>query len=159
MESNKSKLLTCIPRNKRFCEHGRGRIKNGIGGAVKGAVNSALSVAEGAINGFIGLINGAIGIINNIPGVKIPNVGKVSFGRLATGTNFAQGGQYLVGENGAEMVTLPRGSRVMPAQRTANALSDSQRGGDININIDAKVDSKIDLQQLASDIGYMVSQQ
>lgn len=122
-------------------------------------MNSALGVAEKAINGFLGTVNGAIGIINNIPGVKIPKVPNVSFGRLAAGTNFAQGGQYLVGENGAEMVTLPRGSRVMPAQRTANALSDSQRGGDININIDAKVDSEIDLQQLASDIGYMVSQQ
>ena len=108
-------------------------VSNAIGGAVKGAVNSALSVAEGAINGFIGLINGAIGIINNIPGVNIPNVGKVSFGRLAKGTEHADGGQYLVGENGAEMVTLPRGSKVMPAQRTANYLADNNNRGSLNI--------------------------
>ena len=27
MESSKSKLFTCIPRNKRFCEHGRDKCK------------------------------------------------------------------------------------------------------------------------------------
>ena len=27
MESSKSKLFTCIPRNKRFCEHGRNKCK------------------------------------------------------------------------------------------------------------------------------------
>ena len=30
MESSKPKLFTCIPRNKRFCEHGRGKFKNRI---------------------------------------------------------------------------------------------------------------------------------
>ena len=30
MESSKPKLFTCIPRNKRFCKHGRGKFKNRI---------------------------------------------------------------------------------------------------------------------------------
>ena len=30
MESSKSKLFTCIPRNKRFCEHG-GTVANDTG--------------------------------------------------------------------------------------------------------------------------------
>ena len=133
-------------------------VSNAVGGAVKGAVNGALSVAEGAINGFIDLINGAIGIINNIPGSKIGKVGKVSFGRLAAGTNFSDEGMHLVGENGPELVNLPRGSRVVPAQRTANAIADSRGRGDVNITVNAKVDNEIDLQQLASQMGYMVSQ-
>lgn len=134
-------------------------VSNAVGGAVKGAVNGALSVAEGAINGFIDIINGAIGIINNIPGVKIGKVGKVSFGRLAAGTNFSDEGMHLVGENGPELVNLPRGSRVVPAQRTANAIADARGGrGDINITVNAEVKNEIDLQQLASQMGYMVSQ-
>ena len=133
-------------------------ISNAVGGAVKGAVNGALSIAEGAINGFIGLINGAIDIINHIPGVNIGKVGKVSFGRLAKGTEHADGGSYLVGENGPEMVTLPRGSKVMPAQRTANYLADNNNRGEVNITVNAEVKNDVDLYKLASQMGYMVSQ-
>lgn len=133
-------------------------VGNAISGAVRGAVNGVLHTAESAINGFINVINGAIGVINNIPGVKIPHIGNIHFGRLAKGTGHAAGGQYLVGENGPEMVTLPRGSKVMPAQRTANLLDDNRGKGDININIDAKIYKDTDAYQLASRIGYLVSQ-
>ena len=133
-------------------------VGNAISGAVRGAVNGVLHTAESAINGFINVINGAIGVINNIPGVKIPHIGNIHFGRLAKGTEHAAGGQYLVGENGPEMVTLPRGSKVMPAQRTANLLDDNRGKGDININIDAKIYKDTDAYQLASRIGYLVSQ-
>ena len=141
----------------RFRDIGR-TVGDAISGAVKGAINGLLGVAERSINGFIGLINSAAGIINNIPGVHIPRVQEVRFGRLAKGTEHADGGQYLVGENGPGTVTLPRGSKVMPAQRTANLLSDNRGKGDININIDAKIYRDTDAYQLASRIGYLVSQ-
>lgn len=44
----------------------------------------------------------------------------------ARGTNFAPGGLALVGEYGAELVNLPRGSQVIPAQQTREML----KGGD-----------------------------
>ena len=40
----------------------------------------------------------------------------------ATGTNFAPGGMALVGEEGPELVDLPRGSRVSPAGKTREML-------------------------------------
>ena len=121
-------------------------------------MNGIISGAEKSINFFIGLINGAAGIINNIPGVHIPKVPEVHFGRLAKGTEHAEGGRYLVGENGPEMVTLPRGAKVMPAQRTENYLKENRERGNININIDAKIYKDTDAYQLASRIGYLVSQ-
>lgn len=133
-------------------------VGNAIGGAVKSVVNGIISGAEKSINFFIGLINGAAGIINNIPGVHIPKVPEVNFGRLAKGTEHAEGGRYLVGENGPEMVTLPRGAKVMPAQRTENYLKENRERGNININIDAKIYKDTDAYQLASRIGYLVSQ-
>lgn len=133
-------------------------VGNAIGGAVKSVVNGIISGAEKSINFFIGLINGAAGIINNIPGVHIPKVPEVHFGRLAKGTEHAEGGRYLVGENGPEMVTLPRGAKVMPAQRTENYLKENRERGNININIDAKIYKDTDAYQLASRIGYLVSQ-
>lgn len=133
-------------------------VGNAIGGAVKSVVNGIISGAEKRINFFIGLINGAAGVINNIPGVHIPKVPEVHFGRLAKGTEHAEGGRYLVGENGPEMVTLPRGAKVMPAQRTENYLKENRERGNININIDAKIYKDTDAYQLASRIGYLVSQ-
>lgn len=133
-------------------------VGNAIGGAVKSVVNGIISGAEKSINFFIGLINGAAGVINNIPGVHIPKVPEVHFGRLAKGTEHAEGGRYLVGENGPEMVTLPRGAKVMPAQRTENYLKENRERGNININIDAKIYKDTDAYQLASRIGYLVSQ-
>lgn len=42
--------------------------------------------------------------------------------RFASGTNFAPGGPALVGEQGPEIVNLPRGSQVIPAGPTAAML-------------------------------------
>jgi len=45
--------------------------------------------------------------------------------RYATGTNFAPGGMALVGEQGAELVELPRGSKVHTNQQTKDMLGGS----------------------------------
>lgn len=57
----------------------------------------------------------------------------------AQGTNYAPGGLTLVGERGPELVNLPRGSQVMQAYRTRQALSDGVSGGDTNININGTI--------------------
>ena len=64
----------------------------------------AIAVAKGASN-----LSGAVGI-GNVPA-------------FASGvTNFV-GGAALVGERGAELVTLPRGANVIPANQTRNVLN------------------------------------
>ncbi|MDO7787122.1 hypothetical protein P6N53_07820 [Desulforamulus aquiferis] len=55
--------------------------------------------------------------------------------QFATGTNFAPGGAALVGEEGPELVNLPRGSQVLPANKTKEILSSS---GSINAQSGAK---------------------
>lgn len=54
---------------------------------------------------------------------------------FADGTDFAQGGLSLVGERGAELVNLPRGSQVIPNDK----LGDIGSGGGVNVvvNVDA----------------------
>jgi hypothetical protein len=51
---------------------------------------------------------------------------------FANGTSFAPGGLAMVGERGPELVNLPRGSKVMDAQRTKGMMGDG--GGDTVIN-------------------------
>ena len=51
--------------------------------------------------------------------------------RYAIGTNFAPGGRAIVGEDGPEMVTLPRGAKVSTAQET------SKMGSGVTVNINS----------------------
>jgi TP901 family phage tail tape measure protein len=77
---------------------------------------NALAVTKGASP-----LSGAVG------------VGKVP--AFASGvTNFV-GGAALVGERGAELVTLPRGSNVLPANQTKNVLNNSGSNKTYNVNV------------------------
>jgi phage-related minor tail protein len=54
--------------------------------------------------------------------------------RNATGTNHFEGGATLVGERGPELVTLPKGAKIDPANETRNKLSGSNITQNITIN-------------------------
>ena len=77
---------------------------------------SALSVAKG-----VSPLSGAVG------------VGKVP--AFASGVTNFKGGMALVGERGAELVTLPRGSNVLPANQTKNVLNNSGGNKTYNVNV------------------------
>ena len=94
----------------------------GIKTMTKGFVNTIITYIQGTINGVIGLINtvieAAIKLANLIPNVdinmsvaKIPNV---SIPLLAKGGVVEEEGQAIVGEAGAELLTLPKGAKVEP---------------------------------------------
>lgn len=112
---------------------------------MSGFLNAIERAAASMTNGVIGHINDLIKFIDKIPGVSIPLIPKVSWGsspadslkggtavgmsstgtrstlaHFATGTNFAPGGISLVGENGPELVDLPRGSKVHTNYQTNN---------------------------------------
>ena len=82
--------------------------------SVLGPLASSLS---GALSGVFGALAGP-GQTFAPPGggltVNTPNL----LPKFAAGTKFAPGGLALVGENGTEIVDLPRGARVTPAART-----------------------------------------
>lgn len=76
---------------------------------VKTAGLAAFDVLKGAINAVIRSINTAIDLIQSVPGV--PNViGNIP--ELATGVRNFGGGLAVVGEQGPELVNLPRGADV-----------------------------------------------
>lgn len=99
---------------------------SGIVKMTKGFVNTIITYISGTINGVIDLINvvidAAIRLANLIPGVdintgvaKIPNV---NIPLLAKGGTVVDEGQAIVGEQGAELLTLPRGAKVEPLDNT-----------------------------------------
>jgi hypothetical protein len=79
---------------------------------------SALTLAKG---------DSKFGAVAGIGAAKVP--------AFASGvTNFV-GGAALVGEKGAELVTLPRGSNVLPANQTKNVLNNSGGNKTYNVNV------------------------
>ena len=82
--------------------------------------------------------------IGNIPGLG------ALFGRKAIG-GIAMGGQYLVGETGPEMVTLPQGSRVTRSSETRDMLQSTKQGVTQNnyITMNNSVDWEIGTSILA----------
>lgn len=117
-------------------------VANAVGGGVKGAINGIISIAENTVNGFIDLINGAIDLVNKIPGVSIGKLGRLSFPRLATGTDNWGGGWATVGEQGRENVWLPPGAQVY-SNKESKAMGGGVTNnfyGDINLESADAVD-------------------
>ena len=99
------------------------RAWQGIVQILKGFVNTIITYINGTINGVIGLINvvieSALKLANLIPGVnintdvaKIPEVKGIPL--LANGGVITGEGSAIVGEEGAELLTLPKGASVQP---------------------------------------------
>jgi len=53
---------------------------------------------------------------------------------FASGTDFAPGGQAIVGERGPELVSLPRGSEVIPNERVTENINNSRVSIQVNTN-------------------------
>lgn len=97
---------------------------NGVVGAFKTIFSGVKTLVKSVMNGVISFINRGIGGLNKIQvpdwvplaggkGINIPLIPQ-----LAKGTNFWKGGLVQVHERGGEIVDLPRGSRVMPHDKS-----------------------------------------
>lgn len=97
---------------------------NGVVGAFKTIFGGVKTLVKSVMNGVISFINRGIGGLNKIQvpdwvplaggkGINIPLIPQ-----LAKGTNFWKGGLVQVHERGGEIVDLPRGSRVMPHDKS-----------------------------------------
>lgn len=75
----------------------------------------------GAVNSVIDLLNSAIPDKLSIPGAPDVNLPNNPIPHLARGTSNWRGGWSWVGEEGPELVNIPRGSQVMPAGQSAAA--------------------------------------
>lgn len=89
-----------------------------------------------AFRAIVQIWNNTVGRISfKIPD-WIPKIGGKgwSMPKFASGTDFFNGGNALVGERGPEMVTLPRGSKIHRADETRRMVSNS---ANINITVQA----------------------
>ena len=111
--------------------------------ALTQAVQPVLDAIDGlkkGIEDFKSWISG-ISIPNPFAGISLPAM--PSLPGFAAGTDFYPGGLGLVGEQGPELVQLPRGSKIYPADVTADMLSGAA------VNVYANVDSNVDIEHLA----------
>lgn len=111
------------------------RAWEGVKGVFKSVFDTLGNIFKGPINVVIGLINGMIDHINSIS-LDIPdwipdwlgggktigfNIGNIPY--LAKGTPNFPGGLAMVGEQGRELVNLPKHSQVIPNRRTESILN------------------------------------
>lgn len=113
----------------------------GVVGAFKTIFGGVKSFVKSIMNGVIDFINRGIGGLNKIQvpdwvplaggkGINIPIIPQ-----LAKGTNFWKGGLVQVHERGGEIVDLPRGSRVMPHDKSVAEAYKMGNTKNNNVNI------------------------
>jgi phage-related protein len=131
---------------------------SGFVGLVKTPLNGVISIINSFIKGYQKLLNIVIDAINKIPDIKLPKqlggweIGIPDLKRfkfdgipaLAEGGFITRSGSALVGEEGPELLSLPRGAQVTPLDKAGQSIV-------ININ-DAKVFDTRDGERLGEMI-------
>lgn len=120
----------------------------GVKDIFTGIFSTLSSALKAPLNAVIGLINGAIGKINGISFTVpdwVPGLGGKTFGAslktipyLYRGTNYFEGGTAVIHDRGAEIVDLPRGTRVIPHDKSLNEaykMGARQVGGNKTITV------------------------
>lgn len=79
---------------------------------------------------------------------------KINIPQFATGTQYFNGGTALVGEHGAELVNMPSGSKVTPADKTKQLL---KSGNAVNVHITVQ-GNVIGNEQYANQLGSIIVQ-
>jgi hypothetical protein len=112
-----------------------GALKDGIVSGIKGIAENVGEIAQALIDAFREAVNRALRWLHDnvrieVPGFDPPGPGSIpgfSWGfpliQLARGVRDFRGGLALVGEEGPELVHLPRGADVFPARETRQVLS------------------------------------
>lgn len=119
-----------------------GRLHDAVVNGLRWIVDRFRDLPGQALNALSGMFNIGQQAISWFWNGMLSNMGRFADGikeglrragvkGVASGTNFIMGGQYLVGETGPEMVTLPRGAKVTRASETR----DMMQGQTINISI------------------------
>ncbi len=111
------------------------------------------AVLKAPLNGVIGLVNGAINKINSISFTVpswVPGLGGKTFGGnlptipyLYKGTNDFAGGPAVIHDRGAEIVDLPKGTRVIPHDRSLREAYNTGKksGGAKSVKIEKFADT------------------
>lgn len=144
------------------------RAWQGVKDIFAGIFATLSNAVKAPLNAVIGLINGAIGAINKISFTIpewVPDLGGKTFGAslpkipyLYKGTNFFSGGPAVIHDKGAEIVDLPRGTRVIPHDKSLNeAYKMGKKSGQGKIVTIAKLADTIIVREEA-DIDKIVEE-
>jgi hypothetical protein len=112
---------------------------NGVKDGFRGLINFVIKGANMWIKGLLTPFNLLIKAANLIPGIKIPEIGfKIpELPAFATGTQYFKGGAARINERGGEIVDLPNGSRVIPADKSKKMMNG--KGVTVNVTIQGNV--------------------
>lgn len=113
-------------------------IVGGLGDDATSIFDTVTANVRASLNNVIDLVNQAISGINqiNVAGVS-PNIPLIP--HLARGTDFAPGGLSLIGEEGPELMYIPRGAQVIPSNKLGNVFAgtgSAGQGSPLVINLD-----------------------
>lgn len=128
---------------------------DGIVQMVKGSVNLIIGMLNGLINSFIltinNLIRSALKLVDAIPGINIPindiQIPTVELPMLAKGGTILEAGSAIVGEEGAELLTLPKGAKVQPLNN-----------GNVQIDYEKLANTIVDALTRSGAIGDIIIQ-
>lgn len=120
---------------------------NGLSKIFSGVFNGLKTIARAPLNAIINMVNTVIGGLNKI---KLPDfLGGVSLNipkipTLWKGSNYTKGGLTLVGEQGPELVNMPRGASVTPAHKTEQLLNTTNAAPQqVSIVVQTMLDGKV----------------
>ena len=125
----------------------------GIVQSIGNIFGAIIEKIKGRINGITSQINNVAQKMSNIPVIG-GLVQKINIPQFATGTQYFKGGTALVGEHGAELIDMPSGSKVTPADKTKQIL---KSGNPIAINITVQ-GNMIGNEQYANQLGNIIIQ-
>ena len=125
--------------------------------------NGLKTIAKAPLNAIINMINTLIGGLNKIKlpewvpglggkGINIPKIPK-----LWKGSNYTLCGLTLVGEQGPELVNMPRGASVTPAHKTEQMLNNAGGAVEIVLKIDNFYNNTAnDIEKIADELTYLI---
>ena len=133
---------------------------NGLSKIFSGVFNGLKTIARAPLNAIINMVNTVIGGLNKI---KLPEfLGGVSLNipkipTLWKGSNYTKGGLTLVGEQGPELVNMPRGASVAPAHKTEQMLNNTSGAVELVLKIDNFYNNTAnDIEKIADELAYLI---
>ena len=130
----------------------------------KKVVGGAIDIVKGWWNGIVELFKKPINFVVNLfkkDQSESETVESEEVGHNATGTRNWRGGLTWVGEKGAELINLPKGSQVYTHDESMNMLSKTNGNKGISINIGKvaehlEVKNDMDIKQIGQQIGNSI---
>lgn len=139
------------------------RAWQGVSDIFGGIWNGLKTIAKAPLNAIINMVNTLIGGLNKlklpdwVPGIGGKGINIPKIPTLWKGSNYTLGGLTLVGEQGPELVNMPRGASVTPAHKTEQMLNNAGGAVEIVLKIDNFYNNTAnDIEKIADELTYLI---